>query len=329
MKKLFRVLLLVTFATILAACNQSQMDGTTPDGQTSNENEPVTIKHVLGNTELHAKPKKIVVLEWTYVEDLLALDIQPVGVTDIEGYNKWVQIDEELSTDVTDVGTRQEPNLEAIAQLEPDLIITTKFRHEGIKKELESIAPTIFFEPYPQDESISQYDEMVTTFKTIAKAVQKEDQADAILNELNEKYKETKEKIQAEKLKTNQFVLTQAYSSNQVPVLRVFTPNSMASVILEKVGLQNAYQNENFEVYGFSTVNVEALPALEEANFIYVVQDNDNIFENQLKDNDVWKNIAFVKEDRTYSLGEDTWLFGGPLSAKVLVDQIENALVEE
>lgn len=84
-EEIIQVLLLVTFATILAACNQSQMDGTTLDGQTSNENKQVTIKHVLGNTELHAKPKKIVVLEWTYVEDLLALDIQPVGVTDLEG----------------------------------------------------------------------------------------------------------------------------------------------------------------------------------------------------------------------------------------------------
>jgi ferric hydroxamate transport system substrate-binding protein len=44
--------------------------------------------------------------------------VQPVGVADIEGMNKWVNMKElSLSPDVVDVGTRQEPNLEQILQL--------------------------------------------------------------------------------------------------------------------------------------------------------------------------------------------------------------------
>ncbi|MFD1739223.1 ABC transporter substrate-binding protein [Bacillus salitolerans] len=337
MKRINILLLMLTLLFTLAACNTNEEKATPNENEvkqetTENEKEEaadsITVEHVLGTATFEEAPKKVVVLEWVYAENLLALGVQPVGVADIEGYKAWVKVDAELSADVVDVGTRQEPNLEAIAQLQPDLIIAPKFRHEAIKAELEGIAPTLFFEPYPTDESISQYDEMVSTFQSIAKALDKEAEAENLLNGLNKKYEEAKASIEKASLSTNEFVLTQAYSSQQTPVLRVFTPNAMASVIFEKIGLKNAYVPENFEVYGFSQLNVEALPALEAANFFYVVQDNDNIFENQLKDNAVWKNLDFVKSNRMYPLGGDAWLFGGPLSAETVVDRVL-AVVEQ
>ncbi|MGM8366831.1 ABC transporter substrate-binding protein [Virgibacillus sp. W0181] len=323
-------LALLLFAT-LAACSQSEenedssgQNATEDAAEESNEEatEEVTIEHALGSTPLEATPKKVVALEYTYAEDLLALGIQPTGVADIEGYKKWVDVEVDLSDDVVDVGTRQEPNLETIAQLEPDLIIAPKFRHEGIKDELERIAPTVFFDSYPEDESFTQYDEMESTFKTIAKAVGKEEKADDVLDDLDEKYNEAEDILEDANLTTEAFVLTQAFSSQQAPVLRVFTPNSLASEIFEKIGLENAYEPDQFEIYGYSELNVEALPSLEEANFFYVVQEDDNIFENELKDNAVWKNLDFVQSDRLYPLGGDAWLFGGPLSAKTVVDNV-------
>ena len=53
-------------------------------------------------------------------------------MADIQEYHNWVNIDAELSKDVVDVGGRQEPNLEAIAALEPDLIIGVSFRHDAM-----------------------------------------------------------------------------------------------------------------------------------------------------------------------------------------------------
>ncbi|MQB02371.1 MAG: ABC transporter substrate-binding protein, partial [Actinobacteria bacterium] len=44
------------------------------------------------------------------------------------------------------VGTIEEPDLEAIAALEPDLILSATVRHEEIYDELSQIAPTVFTE---------------------------------------------------------------------------------------------------------------------------------------------------------------------------------------
>ena len=98
-----------------------------------NKNQAITIKHAEGETKLDKPAKKVVVLEWVYSEDLLALGVQPVGMADIKNYNKWVNTKTKPSKDVVDVGTRQQPNLEEISRLKPDLIITASFRSKAIK----------------------------------------------------------------------------------------------------------------------------------------------------------------------------------------------------
>jgi len=219
--------------------------------------------------------------------------------------------------------------LEAIAALEPDLIIGVSFRHDAMLKDLEKIAPTVIFNPYPEDESIDLYQEMTTTFNEIAKAVDKTDEAEQVLAHLDAKYDEAKAEIDKADLKTKDFILTLAYSGPQAPEIRVFTPNSMASQILEKIGLKNVHVPDQFEVFGSSTFNVEGLTKYEDANYLFTVQDEDNVYEKQLKDNAVWKNLNFVKEDRLFDLGGDTWLYGGPLSAETMLNRIVDTMVNK
>lgn len=326
MKKYWIFAVVLFFVVIATACGSSEQGKDNEQPNQPDSDSKVTITGVLGDVTLDRPAKRVVALEWTYAEDLLAVGVQPVGMSDINGYNSWVKVEQSLGADVVDVGTRQEPNLEVIGSLKPDLIIAIKFRHEGIKGSLESIAPVVFFDPYPTDESFDQYQEMESTFREIAKAVGKSDQADQVMKDLDAKYAEAKKALEG--LSSKDVLLTQAYSGSQAPEIRVFTANSAASVMLDKMGLQNVFQSSSFEQYGYSTVNVEALTKYEDINYLYVVQDNDNIYTNQLKDNNVWKNLKFVKEQRMYPLGGDAWLFGGPLSAKTLVDRIVQVMTK-
>jgi ferric hydroxamate transport system substrate-binding protein len=325
-KSLKSLLVLALFAVLLVGCSSKGEDKAIDKGKAEGN---ITITGVNGEVTLDGPAKKIVVLEWTYAEDLLAVGVQPIGMADIQEYHNWVNIDAELSKDVADVGGRQEPNLEAIAALEPDLIIGTSFRHDGMIADLEKIAPTVIFNPYPEDEKMDLYQEMITTFNEIAKAVDKKDEAKQVLADLDVRYEEAKTTIDNAGLKTKDVVLTLAYTGAQAPEIRVFTPNSMASIMLEKIGLKNIHIPDQFELYGSSTYNVEGLTKYEDANYLYIVQNDDNIYEKQLKDNAVWKNLNFVKEDRLYDLGGDTWLYGGPLSAETLLNKITSTMVSK
>ncbi|TGU53214.1 iron-siderophore ABC transporter substrate-binding protein, partial [Mesorhizobium sp. M00.F.Ca.ET.186.01.1.1] len=104
------------------------------------------------------------------------------------------------------------------------------------------------------------------------------------------------------------------YSNQNAVEFRLSTDNSTAIQILNRVGLTNAYKPKKFEMNGMTTTDVEALPALQDANFLHIIQDDDNVIENQLKNNPVWNGLKFVKENRIYALGGDMWPYGGPLS---------------
>ncbi|GAA0454461.1 iron-siderophore ABC transporter substrate-binding protein [Alkalibacillus silvisoli] len=317
--------LMITFTMILAACNT---DDESPD-ENEDSSDSITISGDLEDVELDEEAETVVALEWTYAEDLIAVDHEPAGVADIDGFHQFVNIGETLSDDVIDVGTRQEPNLETIASLDPDLIIGITFRHEGIRDQLEAIAPTVFFNPYPEEDEYDQYEEMEDTFRQIAKAVGKEEDALAVIDSLNDKYSEAEEAINDAALDTNETILTYGWSADQAPIFRLFTPNSMASIIMEKVGLTNPYEPDSFEAYGYSEVNVEAFTNYEDANYLYIVENDDDLYEGELANHSVWNGLNFVEEGRTYQMESDTWLFGGPLSAEVLVEQITESMMSE
>jgi ferric hydroxamate transport system substrate-binding protein len=278
------------------------------------------IAHALGETLITGTPQKIVVLEWTYAEDLLALGVQPAGVTDIENMKKWMKLPTEFSADVQDVGTRQEPNLEAITMLEPDLIIGVKFRHEAINDQLNAIAPTIMFNPYPGEGEGDQYQEMVQTFNTIADVVGKQTEAEAVLADLQGVYDRAKETLNAAGKAGQPILLTMPLVNQNAVSFRISTDNSLAIKILEQIGLVNAYQSDQFEAYGFSTKDVEAFPPVQDADYLHITMDE--AANDMLAKNAVWTGLTFVKENRSYSLGGDTWPYGGPLSAKLLIERV-------
>lgn len=289
----------------------------------------VTLAGSNGDVDLEAPAERIVALEWTYVEDLLALGVQPVGVADREGYETWVDVEPELDDDVADVGTRQEPSLESIAALDPDLIIGAEFRHEPIIDQLEAIAPTVLFDPYPApDGDLTQFTEMTETFTTIATAANRTDEAEQVLSDVEATFDDITAELDEADLAGQGIAMAQGFTSEEAPTIRMFTENAMAVEIVTRLGLTNAWPGEP-EPYGFNTVDAETLTRIDDdAFFLYVAQDDDNIFTGALADNPVWQDLDFVQADRVRALGPDTWLFGGPLSAEVLARDIADALTD-
>ncbi|WP_237049249.1 hypothetical protein [Lentibacillus amyloliquefaciens] len=100
---------------------------------------------------------------------------------------------------------------------------------------------------------------------------------------------------------------------------------------MEKLGLENAYQTDEVEPYGFTEVGVETLQNFEgdDLQFIAIVQENDNIFENQLAGNAVWENLSFVKNGNTHYLPGDTPVIGGVSSAKAFTKQLVDTMLNE
>ncbi|MCA9911968.1 MAG: iron-siderophore ABC transporter substrate-binding protein, partial [Anaerolineae bacterium] len=228
-----------------------------------------------------------------------------------------------LAGDVVDVGTRQEPNLELIAELEPDLILTAAFRATNNFDELNAIAPTIAFNPYPDPATnVSQYEEMLATFITIAEVMGREAVGEQVIADLQATFAAAQSALETAGRTDETFILSQGWVANDAATFRLFTDNAMAVQILEQIGLENAW-NDAPQLYGFTEISFEGFASVEDTNFFYVAQGDAN---EAFAESPLWNGLPFVQSGRDYYLGGDVWLFGGPLSAEVLVETILNAM---
>lgn len=266
---------------------------------------------------------RIVALEWSFVESLLMLGIQPVGVADIQGYQEYVNIPLQLSETAQNVGTRQEPNLETIAQLQPDLILGVNFRHQSILPTLESIAPTQLFNAYP--ENINQLTHFQEMFLEIAKLTEKENQSKEYLQQFQAKITQVKQELSQQKLTQRPIVLAQFVPSPSP--IRIFTQESLPSQILSAIGLQNAWKGK-FSQFGFNRIGIEALTQVQEVNFLYVPPDEKPEIATEIMTNPLWEKLQFVQENRVYALAGDLWLYGSLVSAEMLMEQVRDQLLK-
>ncbi|GHH40317.1 ABC transporter substrate-binding protein [Streptomyces candidus] len=112
---------------------------------------PRTVTHAMGSAELKAQPKRVVALDMTFVDASLALEAEVVGFTTLSGGGDKLPAyfgadSQKFAPKATPVGTLEEPSLEKIIALKPDLILSAKVRHEKLYKQLSGIAPTVFSE---------------------------------------------------------------------------------------------------------------------------------------------------------------------------------------
>ncbi|WP_231973975.1 iron-siderophore ABC transporter substrate-binding protein [Pseudonocardia sp. HH130630-07] len=89
---------------------------------------PVTIPTAFGDVTVPEQPQRVVALGWSDAETALALGVEPVGAADWlavggDGLGPWVP--QTYRTPPTILGTL-EVDLEAVAALEPDLVLDTR-----------------------------------------------------------------------------------------------------------------------------------------------------------------------------------------------------------
>lgn len=189
------------------------------------------------------------------------------------------------------------------------------------------------FNMYPEDAS-SHYEAMLSAFRAVAEALNREEAGEAVLAELEVTFKTARRALERSGLAGEKFVPAQSYLSGDSPVFRLFTDNAMAVEIIGRIGLVNAWEDAPGD-YGFSTVDFEGLKGIagggdagsdsggDGVHFLYIAQPD---AWEAITGAPVWGALGFVRSGKAYWLGGDAWLFGGPLSAATLVEGISDAL---
>ncbi|WP_198650522.1 iron-siderophore ABC transporter substrate-binding protein [Saccharospirillum mangrovi] len=146
---------------------------------------PVTLEHKYGSTTINAEPVRVVSVGFSDQDDILALGVKPVAVREWYGdmpYATWPWAQDELGDAQPVVLGSRDLDFEAIAELQPDLIIgVSSGMTEREYQQLSRIAPTL-----PQSGEYIDYGvPWDVRTRTIGKALGQFEQADALVNRLD------------------------------------------------------------------------------------------------------------------------------------------------
>ncbi|MGI5186967.1 ABC transporter substrate-binding protein [Promicromonospora sp. CA-289599] len=284
------------------------------------ETGPVSLTDSFGRTvELDKPAERVAVLEWQQVEDALTLCVNPVAVADTEGYTTWNNA-EELPEGVTDVGTRGEPNLDALYATDPDLVIIEAYTPDDeIIAKLEAYdVPVLATKGADAADPIQN---MLTTFDLIAQATGRTERAAAVTEEFEQHLADAKAKIAEAAPEHTDFVYFDGWVDGGNVTLRPFGQGSLIGELGEELGLTNAWTGEVDPAYGLGQSDIEGMTAVGDSTLLYTgTKEGDTDWTAELTKNDVWANLPAVTEDRSHAFPEHIWTFGGPRSSEKVVN---------
>lgn len=320
-----RSALALTLLPVLALTACGTTDAPTTEDTTAPAGEAITVTDARGEeVTLDGPATEVVTLEWSVTEYVASLGVQPVGVADVEGYATWAQ-EVPLTGEPADVGVRTEPSVDAIAGLEPDLILAdTSSIPEDAMEQIERIAPVVVLESATTD---GLFDLVQENQRTVGTLLGKEAEAEALAEDFDTALTEAEQTIADAGAESTPMALTYPYVEANSLTFRIHGPGSAPAAVGEAIGLTTASTESGDEAYGLTTSDVEGLRNLpEDTEFLYWADPTTEDPIETLSDNAVWNGLPFVEGGRVHQAADGIWMYGGTVSLGALAHDIARAV---
>ncbi|MFF2817642.1 ABC transporter substrate-binding protein [Kitasatospora cineracea] len=278
---------------------------------------PRSVKHALGTAEIKAQPKRVVVLDSGELDDVTLLGITPVGAVAPHlktegGFPAYLK----GKVDGTkDVGPMNEPNLELIASLKPDLILTSKVRHEKVYDKLNAIAPTVMAETTGEP--------WKANLKLYAQALGKETEAAKALGDYEARAAKLGEEIKAKYNGTAPTVSVVRFVAGPT---RLYQNASFSGVVLKDAGLARAIKAPDVDKAMLDVSPEQINQADADLVFVTTSDDPSKTKQAEVQQTAVWQGLNAVKNGKVFTVPDETWMSGiGVQAADRMLGDIASA----
>lgn len=306
--KIFYLALGVIIALSGCTGNQQQKEST---------GKSVTVIHIVDTVEVPVNPQRVIVLDFSALENLDYLGIKPVAIPKSGVPSHLSKYKDDPS--IADVGTVVEINLEKINELQPDLIIIGG-RLADFYKDLSAIAPVI----YP---TVMGTTDFLGAFKRnlddLGRIFGKQEEVDRAFEEIKTKVDAVKAKVDA----TDDRALILLHNRGR---FSAYGSGSRFGIIHDVMGFQEAEKGLDTHVHG-TPVSSEFV---QKANpdIIFIV-DRSMIVGNAVMDkeeveNKLVKQTNAAQNGKIFYLNPEVWYLagGGIASVNMMIDEVSKAL---
>jgi iron-siderophore transport system substrate-binding protein len=292
----------------LTACSSGGNAAETSGQQGGSSSDVRAVEHTMGSTEVPVEPQRVVVLDSPHLDTALALGVTPVGSvqSDVaEGLPGYLG---DRTEGIEVVGTIEEPDLEAIAALEPDLILSSQVRHEAIYEQLGDIAPTVFTEYEEGWEAI---------VGTTADALGRADEGEELLADYRDRAGEVGEAVGASDLRASvvRFLPDET---------RVYGPDTFSGSVLTDVGF--GLPDLEYDEYSMAYLSAEEITQAD-ADILFATTYGPAEETTRGSVSALWGGLSAVQRGCQFDVEDSEWMLGiGPIGAGIVLDDIQATL---
>ncbi len=276
---------------------------------------PRQVEHVVGSTLIPRQPQRVAVISTGQLDAALSLGVIPAGTTRVDnrelapGYLRTALASraQELEA-MVDLGSRQAPDLEALARLAPDLIVLNRTVLKAGGLELFSrIAPTVV--------ARGTGGNWRPDFLLLADALGRRQQAERLLAELDSDLTGLAQRFGAQPPSASLLFSSGAR-------LRLMGADSFAGGLLQAMGVTRPAA-QRFK--GTSRDVSAELLDLADANWLFYAEQGTALA--SLARQPLWPRLTAVSQSRAIRVDTDAfYLNAGPLAARQVISTVAGAL---
>ncbi len=199
--------------------------------------------------------RRIVSMDFGLAETLIEMGIPPIAVPNPDAWATWV-VEPPLPPDIINLGTDREPNLELMARLKPELIVSSPYL-EGLRPMLERFAPVRSFTIYAPPGG-QPYEASIQATRALAKDIGAEEAGEALIARAEAEMVRARQKLAEAGVNNTPLLTLTFFDARHV---RVYGAGSLFGDVMNRCGLINGWP-ETSNYWGFNTIGMEQLAPL-------------------------------------------------------------------
>ena len=277
------------------------------------------IHHALGDTVVARHPQRVVALGNLPLESALVLGLTPVGAAPDSFSGNPGQFPAYLPpgaiAPITYLGDEEQPSLERLVSLQPDLILGLYPVHGSLYAQLSQIAPTVLYPVFdgktfvPWQQALAAYGE----------ALGREDAIPGVVATYDHRIAQLQQQIQEQEGRDpGDYALSVLrFMPGQ---LRLYLGGSFAGQVLRDVGLGRP-EGQGKAAF-FERISLERLGEADGDRLLVLQSDPQSTLFQEFSQTPLWQNLRAVQQDQVYFVDYDYWLSEGPIAAQQILNDL-------